>query len=50
LIASGNIDADRRGEISQEGADTIRKPYSVKELVRAVRKVLDVDELRHESE
>jgi PAS domain S-box-containing protein len=50
LIASGNIDADKRREIRQEGADTIRKPYSVKELIRAVRRVLNGGEGRQESE
>jgi len=40
VIASGNIDAERRKQIEREGVRSLRKPYSQRELLEALRALL----------
>jgi len=40
LIASGNIDAPRRQELTRLGAGSIRKPYTAGQLLGALQTIL----------
>jgi CheY-like chemotaxis protein len=42
IVASGNLDAQRRSEMHREGVHaSLRKPYGATEVIKTVRRVLD---------